>query len=311
MDLTVIICTYNRCEGLKTCLMDLRDQVSDLGIDWEILVVDNNSMDSTQNVLQTLGRDFPRPLRWVAERQQGLSHARNRGILEARGRHVVFTEDDVRIDGLWIRSISETFAKYSCEAVVGRIELLWTSARPRWLTDELLGFLGYLDYGEERPLTEEMPFFGGNMAFDRSVFEKIGMFDPNLGRQGRKLIGGEEVDLYKRFVAVGMRAFYQPRAVVHHIIDSRRLKKSYFRSLHYQEGWVRGDAFVKGDGRSIAGVPLFMFPQFGRSVSEFVRTIWRDGAHRSLRMEMNVWYFVGFIMGCVERRFGRGDLLPV
>jgi glycosyltransferase involved in cell wall biosynthesis len=310
MHLTVIICTYNRCEGLRTCLTDLREQSVDLDIDWEVLVVDNNSTDSTQAVLQTLSRDFPRPLRWVKETKQGLSHARNRGVLEASGRYVVFTEDDVRIDRLWVTSICEMFAKSSCDAVAGRIELFWTAPRPRWLTDELLGFLGYLDYGEERALTEDTPFFGGNMAFARSVFEKIGMFDPNLGRQGRKLIGGEEIDLYKRFLAAGMRAFYQPKAVIHHIIDSRRLRKGYFRSLHYQEGRLRGDAFVMTDGKSIAGVPLFLLPQFGQSVCKCVQTVWRDGAHRSLRTEMNVWYFVGFLMGCVERRFGQQNILP-
>jgi len=281
--------------------MDLREQSADLDIDWEILVVDNNCSDSTCDVLQTLSRAFPHPLRWVKETKQGLSHARNRGVVEARGRYVVFTEDDVRIDRLWVKSICEMFAKNSCEAVAGRIEILWNSPRPRWLTDDLLGFLGYLNYGEERELTEDTPFFGGNMAFTRSVFDKIGMFDPNLGRQGRKLIGGEEIDLFKRFLAAGLRAFYQPGAIVHHIIDSRRLRKSYFRNLHYQEGRLRGDAFVMTDGRSIAGVPLFLFPQFGRSVTNFVQTLWRDGLHRSLRTEMNVWYSLGFMTGCARR----------
>jgi glycosyltransferase involved in cell wall biosynthesis len=310
MQLTVIICTYNRSEGLRACLTDLCEQSADLDIDWEVLVVDNNSTDSTQAVLQTLSHDFPRPLRWVKETKQGLSHARNRGVVEASGRYVVFTEDDVRIDRLWVTSICETFAKSSCDAVAGRIELLWTAPRPRWLTDELLSFLGYLDYGEARPLTKDTPFFGGNMAFARSVFEKIGMFDPNLGRQGRKLIGGEEIDLYRRFLAAGMRAFYQPKAVIHHIIDSRRLRKGYFRRLHYQEGRLRGDAFVMTDSKSIAGVPLFLFPQFGQSVSKCVKTVLRDGAHRSLRTEMNVWYFIGFMLACVERRFGQQEILP-
>ena len=301
MQLTVIICTYNRCEVLRTCLMDLREQSTESDLDWEVLVVDNNSIDSTEAVLQSLSRDFPRPLRWVTETNQGLSHARNRGIMEARGRHVVFSEDDVRIDRLWVSSICQMFAKTSCDAVAGRIEIYWNSPRPRWLTDDLLGFLGYLDYGEEQPLTEDTPFFGGNMAFSKSVFDTIGLFDPNLGRQGRKLIGGEEIDLFRRFFAADLRGYYQPKAVVHHIIDSNRLRKSYFRNLHYQEGCLRGDAFVKTGGRAIVGVPLFVFPQFGRSLSKFFQTVWREGGHRSLRTEMNVWYSLGFITGCARR----------
>ena len=301
MLLTVIICTFNRCEGLRTCLLDLRDQAAEVDLDWEVLVIDNNSTDSTEAVLRSMSRDFPRPLRWVKETMQGLSHARNRGIADAAGRYVVFTEDDVRIDRLWVSSVCQTFALKACEAVAGRIEIHWNSPRPRWLTDDLLGFLGYLDYGAEQVLTEDKPFFGGNMAFAKSVFEKIGVFDPHLGRQGRKLVGGEEVDLFRRFLAAGLRAYYQPKALVHHIIDSNRLRKGYFRNLHYQEGRLRGDAFVDAGAKSIAGVPLFLFPQFGRSVINWCQTARRDGVDRSLRTEMNVWYSLGFITGCARR----------
>jgi glucosyl-dolichyl phosphate glucuronosyltransferase len=310
MLLTVIICTYNRCEGLRSCLMDLREQATRVNLDWEVLVVDNNSVDSTEVVLQSVSRDFPRPLRWVKESRQGLSHARNRGIIEARGCYIAFTEDDVRIDRLWVSSICEMFDKTACDAVAGRIEVFWNAPRPRWLTDDLLGFLGYLNYGEEQMLTESTPFFGGNMAFAKSVFEKIGTFDPNLGRQGRKLVGGEEIDLFRRFLAAGLCAYYQPIAVVHHIIASNRLKKSYFRQLHYQEGRLRGDSLNTLGGKTIVGVPLFLFSQFGRSVSKLIQTVWRDGMHRSLRSEMNVWYFLGLMIAHVERKSKSRTLLP-
>src|SRR5215813_2754931 len=127
MQLTVIICTYNRSKGLEACLTDLRDQCAEADLEWEVLVIDNNSVDSTETVLQSLSRNFPRPLRWVKEIKQGLSHARNRGIQEARGDYVAFTEDDVRIDGFWVSSIWKMFAKTGCSAVAGRIELLWNA----------------------------------------------------------------------------------------------------------------------------------------------------------------------------------------
>jgi glycosyltransferase involved in cell wall biosynthesis len=241
----------------------------------------------------------------VREEKQGVSWARNCGAKSARGNYLAFIDDDTFPEHHWLRTTWETFKEFRCDGVIGRIELYWRTPRPRWVADDLLGFIGRLDYGKE-PLsvtTNEYPPNGGNMAFSRSAFEQVGGFNPALGRKGeRSLLGGEEPELFERFIRQSRVAVYQPASVVYHVIDRWRIRKSYFRRVHYYEGRLRGDAFVKGNGRSIVGVPLFMFPQICRSVSAFLRTVWRHGTHRSLRKEMNIWFFLGFILGCVRFR---------
>ena len=125
------------------------------------------------------------------------------------------------------RSCMETFEKGGWDAIGGRVLLRCDRSMPRWLKPELWGFLACLDYGdEEMPLTEiERPFFGANMVFRREVFEKVGGFDVGLGRKGKVLVGGEEIDLFGRMLASGLRVVYQPRAAVDHVVDPRRLRK--------------------------------------------------------------------------------------
>lgn len=300
-DLTVILCTYNRCDKLAEALASLAKQKVDPGVQWEVLLVDNNSNDRTAEVYQKFKQAFPVPIHYVFEGQLGLSHARNRGIVEASGRYVAFTEDDEISDNRWVQVILNTFRSRSCDAVAGMIDLTWRGPRPPWLTDEILGFLGYLDYGPEQRLTHERPPFGGNMAFTKLVFDKIGFFDTNLGRQGRKLVGGDEIELFERFFRAGFTVIYQPEAVTYHVIEKDRLNKVYFRKIHFYEGRTCGERYEIHQGKQIAGVPLFLLRQLYDSVLVYCSALYNRGLNQSLRKEMIVWYFLGFILGCVKR----------
>jgi glycosyltransferase involved in cell wall biosynthesis len=307
MDLSVIVPTYNRSGSLLKTLECLRRQETPTGLKWEIVVVDNNCKDDTPQVVAELAKTFPVSLRHVVEKKQGASHARNRGVAEARAELLAFTDDDVLTDRQWLRTIYETFMKYSCDGVIGKIGLTWECDRPQWLTDELLGFLAHLDYGpEERPVADDAyPPYGPNMAFARAVFERIGGFDATLGRNGGSLAGGEEPELFRRFLRAGFKAIYQPKAVAHHIVDPRHVRKSFFRTVHYLEGKESGLRHGPVRGKSFLGVPLFVMPQLGRSVAAFLDTAWRLGFQRSLRKEMTVWYFLGLIFGCAQGHWSR------
>ena len=303
MNLSVIIPTFKRSTSVLKTLECLERQVVPAHLAWEVVVVDNNSQDDTEVRIKSLAVSFPVPLRYVLETEQGASHARNRGIKESQANILAFTDDDVRPDPHWVESLYSTFEKYECDGVAGKIELEWNSPRPEWLTDELLGFLARLDYGANEFLLvdEEMSPFGPNMAFKRSVFERIGGFDTALGPKGKSLTRGEEPELFHRFLQAGLRAIYQPHALVYHVVDVRQVRKSFFRSVHFLSGKDSGLRHQVSRGKRWLGIPLYVFPQLGRSLSAFIRTAIAVGFHFSLRKEMTVWYFLGFILGCNER----------
>ena len=300
MELSVILCTYNRSNGLIGTLKSLQFQDLPEHFAWEVVVVDNNSTDETPEKVRKFAENSELIVRYVKEKKQGLSHARNKGVAEARGRYLHFTEDDEIADKNLIREIYGTFKTYKCDCVGGRIYLKCEEKMPTWLIEELWGFLGYLNYGDNTLQMDEQRYpFGGNMTFSREVFKRIGLFNVNLGRKGKELLGGEEVDFFRRLLSSGGKGVYQPKALVYHIISQSRLKKNYFRTLHYKEGMQRALLDDKIYRRCLFGIPLFIFPQFLRSIRNYVSTIFSHGWNNSFRKEMNILWYIGFMKGKV------------
>ena len=90
--------------------------------------------------------------------------------------------------------------------------------------------------GRVRPFPDGHIPAGGNMAFRRSALERCGLFNPDLGRIGDRLIGGEESDLFARLRRAGEPCYYTPGAVIEHIIPARKLTRDYFDRLCYNIG---------------------------------------------------------------------------
>ena len=288
---------------LRGNLASLAGQKVNSAVRWEVVVVDNNCTDDTAGVVEDAGKKFPAALRRVREAKQGLSNARNCGVSESSGRYLLFTDDDTRPEPQWVQSVWETFQNDSCDAVGGKVEILWPAARPAWLAEELLSSLAGVDYGpQEMDLTLEKPPLGANMAFKRQVFDKVGGFDPQLGRVGSKLLGGEETDLFRRLTEIGLRGKYQPRAVVSHVLEPERLQKAYFRKIYFYGGRSRGLIYGPGGGRRIAGVPLFSIRQLLQKSFASISSAIAEGPSQSFVKELHAWWLLGFMAGCSKSR---------
>src|SRR5467141_928239 len=136
MKASVIICTYNRAACLAAVLESLSRLVVPVDFDWEVLIVDNNSADSTKTVCEPFVHQHPGRFRYMFESQQGKSFALNTGVREARGRLIAFTDDDVTVHPDWLTHIVDTMEKFSCAGVGGRIVPIWTVPKPDWLETE-------------------------------------------------------------------------------------------------------------------------------------------------------------------------------
>ncbi len=296
MKLTLSICTHNHLAALKQTLAGLHDLHSPEG-PWEILIIDNASTDGTGDWLAQGGwQRIAIDCRIVQESQLGVAHARNRALAEAKGDYVVFLDDDETPEPDWLVNLEQVIDVSQPAAIGGRIRAHMQGSRPDWLTDELLGFLGELDYGpEERALTEaSTPIFTGNAAFHRQTVLDVGGFDSNLGRRGSIQSGGEDTELYRRLVKLKKPVRWAPQAVIHHRIEPWKLRRKYFLQLHYHQGRMEGH---RRRGAVSRLPPLYLFPQLWRAFSAAVERRLRQGSHQSLRLEMNVAYFIGFILG--------------
>jgi glycosyltransferase involved in cell wall biosynthesis len=226
--ITVAICTYNNAKKLAVALESLRGLLCPPTLDYEILVVDNNSHDETR---QVIGRFFPLlgpRLRYVFEGAQGLSHARNRAMREARGDIVSYIDDDVQVDPGWLAAVAAAFEEHCAAVVGGRSHLAWPAQRPPWLPADYEFLLSRLDYGEQVIVNTDQDLFGLNFSVSKPWLQAVGGFDPALGRRGRALYSGEESDLLKRIREKGGIAVYEPRALVRHLVSPERVKRRWF-----------------------------------------------------------------------------------
>ena len=237
--LSLVIATYNRAEQLMVTLGSVAMQNAEAE-SWECIVVDNNSSDNTRERVEAFkSKHNSLNIRYIFEQNQGLSYARNAGIVASRGDIVAFIDDDERIVSDFVSAYIDLFDQHpDAMAAGGEIIAEYPTGRPRWMSRYT-----------ERPIANPMSFGdrvklfpssripgGGNMAMRRRVFDSIGMFNTSLGRTGKHLLGGEESNLFERIVKHEYRVYYAPRAVMYHIIPKEKLSRDYFVRLATNTG---------------------------------------------------------------------------
>jgi glycosyltransferase involved in cell wall biosynthesis len=324
LDATVLIATYNRAELLDETLQYLSRMAASERLRWEVIVIDNNSTDTTQTVVERHIPTFPVRLRYLFEPVQGRSSALNSGIKAAEGRVLAFTDDDVRVADGWLDAAVANLSRD--ESIVyagGPVRPIWEVAPPRWFDLErgdLWGTVAILNYGSEAFIFEErrkVPL-GANMAVRRDVFDRIGGFRPDLGRASGRLVLGQEVpDLLLRVRAENLRGVYVPEMQVQHHIPSRRLQRDYFRKWWFGKGVSRAALERKQpitelglDLRKtphVLGVPRFMYGSALRDLFGMVVERVKRRPEASFRHEMMLAYFAGYLWARRrERRAGTG-----
>lgn len=240
MKITVIVCTYNRCKSLATTLDSIMGQRFQEPVEWEILVVDNNSSDQTPEVVEDFSRRYPGRFRYLLESRQGLSQARNAGVNAARGDILVFTDDDVTFEPGWLQSLTSELETGQWAGAGGRILRRWTCSPPEWLSIQgpyaRMSFPIFIfDKGAAKGELDDFAA-GANMAYRKEVFQKYGNFRTDLGRCGDVLLAGEEVEFARRIRAAGERLRYEPSAVVYHPVEDYQISKEYFLTFWFDAG---------------------------------------------------------------------------
>ena len=204
------------------------------------MLVNNNSTDNTESECKRFETDFPEvSFQYHLECNQGLSYARNRGIVEAKGNIVVYVDDDATINTEYLTTYYQFFnANTNVYAAGGPILPVYETEEPKWMSHYTRQLItGKLYIGNK---TKEFPKGafpgGGNAAYRKSVFDKVGLFNVDLGRKGTSLIGAEEKDLFDKMTAQGIKFFYLPKAILYHIIPASKLTEEHFDRLTYSIG---------------------------------------------------------------------------
>ncbi len=254
MNISVIVCTLNRCQSLSKTLETVAASRVEDSVDWEVLVIDNNSTDHTRDVVEEFCRRYPGLFRYLFEPNPGKSFALNTGICAARGDVLAFVDDDVTVEPTWLQNLTAPLNDGEWAGTGGRTLLDPSFSPPPWLGLEepcnLGGVLAQFDLGDRLRELDRAPY-GANMAFRKEMFREYGGFRTDLGPCPGSQIRGEDTEFGGRLLAVGERLRYEPSAIVYHPIPENRVRKSYFLSWYFDHGramvreWARGPDILR------------------------------------------------------------------
>jgi glycosyltransferase involved in cell wall biosynthesis len=292
-NISVIMCTYNRAKSLAVALEHSVRQVLPQSVGYEILVVDNNSSDETPQVVEHFRRQYPDLIRYLRESKQGLSHARNAGICEARGEVLAFVDDDEAPIAYWLQILTANLHSGEWAGSGGPVIPDWQTPPPRWWSSSspftlgpLAAFDPQLEAGEMN-----MPPVGANMAFRKEMFELYGGFRADLGRIGSRLLANEDIEFGRRLMAAGHRLRYEPLSFMYHPVTASRVRKGYFLLWWFNKG--RCDTREEGvspDGVHLLGVPIRLFRD---AAVEVVRWVLATEPSQRFICRLKIWAYAG------------------
>jgi glycosyltransferase involved in cell wall biosynthesis len=320
-DATVLICTYNRAGYLGETLDSLAGCAAS-GFSWDVLVVDNNSSDDTRAVVESRVARFPVRLRYLFEARQGKSNALNTGMAAASSTVIVFTDDDVKVAEGWLdAAVRPLLERSDLDYTGGPVRPIWTAPRPQWLDERgnLGGPIAIKDHGPDPFFFEDQRHtpLGVNMAVRRRLIERVGGFRPDLGRNGKSLLGQEQAEFFYRTRAAGARGLYVPDMVLDHVVAASRLTRNYYRRWFYWKGvsharvhQIHGRTELGIDlhrTRQIAGIPTFIFGSAVRNARGWLAALLRRDEQPRARHWFALAYCLGYGREVVRRKVESGS----
>jgi len=191
-----------------------------------VLVIDNNSTDDTGRAVAEYSHGEPKP-RHIVETRQGLDHARNRAIAEARGEVILFADDDILVEPDWLTEMHRPFGHSPrVGAVGGEVIPVFPDGVPPWIA----GWHRPLAYRRDPgPLPANQNPMGANVAIRAAVFTELGPFSTTLDRQGDKLFSGGDEEMMRRIRKAGHEVWFAPKARVLHQMPQSRTTFRYAR----------------------------------------------------------------------------------
>lgn len=264
---SVVVCSYNGARTLEACLTSLQQMDYP---DYEVILVDDGSTDSTPDI----AKDFPRVIT-IRQKNLGLSVARNVGMNAARGELIAYTDSDCMADKDWLYYLVGTLTQGDYMAVGGPNISPPAQSWAQACVASSPGQPSHVLIGDTE--AEHIP--GCNMAFYKWALESIGGFDPEYRK------AGDDVDVCWRLMEMGYRIGFSPSAVVWH--HRRFTIRAYFNQ---QGGYGEAEALLR----------FKHFVYFGRTGSAKWRGQVYGGTHFSSLFHRPVVYHGVFGMGLFQ-----------
>ena len=260
MKVTVAVCTWNRADLLDKTLTQMCSLRIPAGVEWELLVVNNNCTDRTDQVIESYENKLP--IRRLFEGKPGKSNACNLAVNETKGNILLWTDDDVLVDPGWIEAYLAAAWKFPNMAFFGGMIDPWYEVPPpKWFVRNLKYFgkvVALRDFGSEiRPLASHERVIGANMAF-RSEIQRQYQYDALLSTRPGRHASCEDHELIDRMRADGKEGLWVANAEVKHFIPRERSTLQFARRWWSEQAQVYVQRFPSACPSPNGRIPLWL-----------------------------------------------------
>ena len=266
MDVTVAICTFNRAEKLERTLQSLTALCIPAGVAWEVIVVDNNSTDATGEVARRYETRLP--IRCLFEAVPGKSLAANRVLDAASGKLILWIDDDVLVDRLWLAEYLNAASNWPDAAFFGgTVDPWFEGTPPSWMLKNIALLnepFALTQYSRAIEPLGERAVVGANMATRTEIHRRF-RFDVRLGPKGNRAPAdiGEETELFARMRNAGFFGLWVGSACVKHVLAAERLTIEYLNHWYAGLGMhVARRAGIRFDVPILFGAPRWAVKKF-------------------------------------------------
>jgi glycosyltransferase involved in cell wall biosynthesis len=298
MNISVVLSTYNRCNILHRALQCLEAQHAH-GVEYEVVVVDNNSADHTKDVIERFAARDNR-VRYLFEQRQGLSYARNTGIRAAHADAIAFTDDDVEVAPDWIYQIHRTLSRYpDADFIGGRVLPVSNQPMPAWAHAKLAPF-ALQDFGDRAVVVsadDPRCLIGACLVVRRRAIERAGLFNIETQRVKNGVGSTEDADWETQVWNYGGHGIYVPEIVVRSEIAAERFTKRYHRKWHAGHGkfYARARHPELETARRLLDVPAYLYRQVIQSGFESVTLSLQRRETEAFERQSRLMFCIGFM----------------
>ena len=281
--LSIIVCTYNRPDFLIDCIQSIVKQLIS-GV--EILIVDNFGDIKIQEKVNHF-KYLDINIQYLFEKNKGLSNARNRGYIEAKGDWVLYLDDDaIAFDSLLDR-VKDLIQLNTFDCIGGMYYAKYKNGKPKWVSE---------NYGTNKLFStalSECPYYiphGCVVLYRKSFLMKLNGFSNQFGMKGKHFGYAEETELQYRMANAGGNIGFDPDLKIWHFVHEYRLTVINMMKLNFAMG--RGSQF-KGDTPFLIKCKWLVFSFVGLFVKRMPEAFYRVVFIKDYYWQMAIIYIFG------------------
>jgi glycosyltransferase involved in cell wall biosynthesis len=236
ISISIVICTYNGAERIEKVLSCFKNQVNVEQIEWEIIVVDNNSADNTSEIVNNMSSKFNVSVQVVRELQQGLIYARIKGYQASKYNIISYVDDDNYVANDWIFNVYQTMNENCDVGASGGYNSLYSDYMnfiPLWFNDFKHAYAVGQQSDDEQGYVQHL--WGSGLSIRRGILDILFSTKYDLiltGRKGEGLSSGEDSEISYATTILGWKLFYTDKLKLQHHLSSARFTLEYIEELY-------------------------------------------------------------------------------